>query len=59
MYLSSELFMRSKEGYFGVYFPSFEATREITTKITLEWAHEQFVTRAHEVFHFLHDITNP
>ena len=59
MYSSGELFMRSREGYFGVYFPSCEATRETNTKITLEWAHEQFVTRVHTLFYFLHDITNP
>ena len=51
--------MRSREGYFGVYFPSCAATREIITKITLEWAHKQFVTRVHTLFYFLHDITNP
>ena len=59
MYSSGELFMRSREGYFGVYFPSCEATRETNTKMTLEWAHEQFVTRVHTLFYFLHDITNP
>ena len=37
MYLCDELFQRSREGYFGVYFPSCEATGEINTKITLEW----------------------
>ena len=31
--------------YFGVYFPSCEATREINTKITLSWVLKQFVTR--------------
>ena len=36
MYSSGKLFMRSREGYFGVYFPSCAATREINTKITLE-----------------------
>ena len=45
-------------GYFGVYFPSSVAVREINTKITLEWGHKQFVTRVHTLFHFLHDITN-
>ena len=39
MYSRGELFMRSRECYFGVYFPSCTATREINTKITLEWAH--------------------
>ena len=33
---SDEPFMHSREGYFGVYFPSCAATREISTKITLE-----------------------
>ena len=28
-------------------------------KITLEWAHKQFVTRVHTLFYFLHDTTNP
>ena len=59
MYSSDELFQRSREGHFGVYFPSCEATREINTKITLEWAQKQFVTRVHALFYFLHDITNP
>ena len=58
-YSRGELFMRSREGYFGVYFPSCVATREINTKITLEWAHKQFVTRVHTLFYFLHDITSP
>ena len=38
MYSSDESFQRSQEGYFGVYFPSCQATREINTKITLERA---------------------
>ena len=44
---------------FGVYFPSCAAcaTREINAKITLEWAHKQFVTRVFTLFDFLHDIT--
>ena len=32
MYSSDELFQRSREGYFYVYLPSCEATREINTK---------------------------
>ena len=59
MYSSDELFPRSREGYFCVYFPSCEVTREISTKITLEWAQKQFVMRIHTLFYFLHDITNP
>ena len=51
--------MRSWEGYFDVYFPSCAATREINTKITLEWAHKQFVTRVHTLIYLLQDITNP
>ena len=38
--------------------PSCE-TRAITTKITLEWAQKQFVTRVHTLFYILHHITNP
>ena len=59
MYSCGELFMCSWEGYFGVYFPPCAAKREINTKITLEWAHKQFVTRVHTLFYFLHDIMNP
>ena len=59
MYVLAWLFMRSREGYFGVYFPSCVATREINTKITIEWAHKQFATRVHTLFYFLQDITNP
>ena len=44
---------------FGVYLPSCIATREIKTKMTFEWAHQQFVTRVHTLFYFLHDITIP
>ena len=58
MYSRGERFMRSREGYFDVYFPSCAATREINTKITLEWVQKQFVTRVHTLFYFLHDITN-
>ena len=59
MYSSDELFQRSREGYFGVYFSSCETTREINSKITLEWAQKQFITRVHTLFYFLHDIKNP
>ena len=38
-------------GLFGVYFPSCEATKEINTKITLEWAQKQFVTRVHTLLY--------
>ena len=47
MYSSDELFQRSQEGYFGVYFLSYEATREMNAKITLEWAQKQFIKRVH------------
>ena len=50
MDFSGELSMRAGESYFGVYFPSFEATREINTEITLRWAHKQFLTRVHTLF---------
>ena len=53
------VFMRSREGYFGVSFSSCEATMEINNKITLEWAQRLFVTRVHTLFHFLCNITNP
>ena len=59
MYSSDEPFQRSREGYYGIYFPSCEATREINIKITLEWAQKRFVKRDYEIFYFLHDITNP
>ena len=58
MYSHDEPFQRSREGYFGVYFPGCEATREINTKTTLEWAQKQFAMRVHTLFYFLHDITN-
>ena len=31
-------------------------TREINTKITLEWELKQFVTRVHTLYYFLHNI---
>ena len=46
-------------GLFWCLFPELEATREINTKITLEWAQKRFVMRVHTLFNFLHDITNP
>ena len=51
--------MRSREGYFDVYFPSWAATREMNTKITIEWAHKQFFTRVYTLFNFAHDVRNP
>ena len=38
-----------------VYFPSCEATIEMTTVITLEWAHKLCVMRVHTLICFLHD----
>ena len=54
MYWSGELFMRSRKWYFDVYL-----TRDINTKITLEWVHKQFVPRVHGLICFLYDKTNP
>ena len=45
------MFLRSLGCYFGVYFPSCEATREINNKITLSWALKQFVTRVHTLLY--------
>ena len=59
MYSIDELFQRLREGYFGVYFPSCDTTREINAKLTLEGAQKQFVTRVHTLFYFLHDIKTP
>ena len=53
------MYVIERDGYFGVYFPRCEATRIINTKVTLEWAQKQLVTRVHTLFYFLHDITNP
>ena len=36
--------------YFCVYFPCCFATREISTKITLKWVHNQFITQVHILF---------
>ena len=58
MYSSDKLFQCSQEGYSGVYFPSCEATREMNTKITFQWAQKQFVTRVHTLSYFLHNINN-
>ena len=46
-----ELFMHSQEDFFGVYFPSCFATRQINSKITIKWAHKQFVTTVHSLFY--------
>ena len=50
MYSHDKLFLHSLECYFGVNFPSWEATREINTKITLSWVLKQFITRVHTLF---------
>ena len=49
-----QLLMCSKEGYFGVCFPSCEGMREINTKITL-----RFVTMIRTLMYFLHDMMIP
>ena len=54
MWSRGELLNRSREGYFGVYFPRCATTREMNIKITLEWAHKQFVIRVHTLSYFLH-----
>ena len=59
VYSSEKLFQCSQEGYSSVYFPICEATREMNTKIILEWVQKQFDTRVHTLSYFLHDITNP
>ena len=60
MYSHGGLFMCSRDGYFGVYFLSRATSREINTKITLDWAHKQFITKVHALFYYyLHDITYP
>ena len=50
MYSRDELFLCSLECYFGVYFPSCEAMREISTKMTLSWAQKQFGSQVHTLF---------
>ena len=59
MYSHEDLFQCLQEGYFGVYFPSCKATREINSKITLEWVQKQLVMRVYTLLYFLHDIMNP
>ena len=51
-------YVHHEECYFGVYFTRCEATREINTKITFEWAQKQFVATVHALFYFLHDMMN-
>ena len=73
MFSKDESFQRSREAYFGDYFLSCEATKEINTKITLEVSAETvrkewtyiilFLTRHNESindslsFHFAGDVT--
>ena len=59
MYSHNELFINSPECYFGVYFPRFFATREISTKITLLWAHKQFATWIHTLFSICATLDTP
>ena len=40
MYSTGTLFMCSREGYFGVYFPKCTAEKEINTKMTLKRVHK-------------------
>ena len=40
-------------------FPSCEATKEISTKITLSWVHIRFVTTVHTLLYFLHNVRSP
>ena len=49
MHSRDELFMRSLECYFGVYFPRHCATPEINTKIT-----HQFATRANTLYIYIY-----
>ena len=44
---------------FWFLFPELCCNQGNNHKITLEWAHKQFVTRVLTLFYFLHDITNP
>ena len=48
MHVIDELFLRSKLGYFGDYFTSCEAVREMDTKMTLQWATKKFVASVSE-----------
>ena len=59
MYSSDELFQRSRECYFWCLFPELRSNEGNKHQLTLEWAQKQFITRAHTLFYFLHDITNP
>ena len=54
---SGELFMRSREGYFGVCFPSCAVTREMNTKITLNWVQKNISSQdyVHYLFLTWHD----
>ena len=37
MYVRYEMFMRSREGYFGAYFPSYTAARRALTTTTINY----------------------
>ena len=52
-YSRGELFMRTPDDYFGVYFPRCE-TWKINTKLTLSWAHKQFATLVHSLWYTLY-----
>ena len=53
---SGEMFRRSMEYYFGVYFPSCAATYEINTTTILQWVYKSYST-VHILIDQLHDIT--
>ena len=50
MYSSGELFLRSREGYFGVYYNKHDKYTRV---------HIQFITKVYAPFCYLHAITNP
>ena len=52
---SGELFLCLRWVYSRVYFPSCEATKWMTTKITLEWVQKQVVTSVDTLSYFLID----
>ena len=60
MYLSDELFQRSREGYFGVYFPELRSNEgnhiQNDTQVSIETVPHQ---STYTLFYFLHDIANP
>ena len=55
MYSSGEMFMRSRDGYFVVYFPSCSSTREINIKMSLQWVHKQFARNNESIYDVKND----